>query len=461
MKLSFVIHGGLLIARSSVAAFQMRPKFGAAFSRAVDSSSSPSSSTSLSLMDIREDAPRDLEPLDQWALDCEIQRAEGWRLTSEDGEDISVMTDAPLEGGTPILYVPANCIMSSESAKTELWDGAHEAAEQLSRLGAADQIPQFYLFVKVLAEWEKGENSPWFPWMNSLPRRFYNAVSMTSFCYECLPPLVFSLARKERVKFDNFFSALRDVTCLRAETKRNEELAQWAFNVVYTRGWGPNEGGNKCIVPMADLFNHGTDTEVEITVDEGGNCVAYTTHDVPEGSPLRVSYGDPTNPSHLFATYGFLDETSPATFCKIMTIVPNQELLNLGYDFSRMLFYKDTGEISEEVWDVMLYQQLADNRPLQQAFHQAHVDGDAETKNAIHSEYFLETTTALKQHVDTFLENLEELSAKGDGKSVEDHPRLPLIMRHNAFVRQTFLNVKAQLDPMVEQAAAEREPALA
>jgi hypothetical protein len=142
-------------------------------------------------------------------------------------------------------------------------------------------------------------------------------------------------------------AVLKKVDILSEETKDDIDLAKWAFNVVYTRCWGSDD--EKVIVPMADMFNHGTYPDISINYDENGNCVAYTTKDVEAGSPLHMSYGDPTNPSLLFALYGFLDETSPATFCKITSIQPNEELLNLGYDFSRMLFYKDTGDISEEV----------------------------------------------------------------------------------------------------------------
>jgi hypothetical protein len=79
--------------------------------------------------------------------------------------------------------------------------------------------------------------------------------------------------------------------------------------------------------------------------------------------------------------------------------------------------------------------------------------GDADTKRAIHQHYFSETAAALKNHVDTFLVQLDELSAKGEGKDISQHPRLPLILKHNEFVKKTFLQVKARLDPMVAQAA--------
>ena len=116
-------------------------------------------------------------------------------------------------------------------------------------------------------------------------------------------------------------------------------------------------------------FNHGTETEVEVNFDDGGNCNVYASKDIPAGSPLRMSLGDPTNPSPLFATYGFLDESSPATFCKMMD--KRDEMQALGYDFSNLLFYKDTGDISPEVYDVVLYSLLGNADPgLQQAFYQ-------------------------------------------------------------------------------------------
>lgn len=285
----------------------------------------------------------------------------------------------------------------------------------------------------------------------------------------------------ERVKFINFFQALKEVDFLSDQTKGDRDLAKWAYNVVYTRSFEAN--GDVCIVPMADMFNHGTETEVEISYDDG-NCIACATRDVPEGSPLRLSYGDPTNPSYFFARYGFLDESAPATFCKIV-LQPNQKLKDIGYDHSRLLFYKDTGDISEEVWDVMLYQDLADTadawskaaadawvndkdeeaedaearakaaRETKEAFYEAHMRGDVDTKNAIHQQHFLGTSAALKTHIDSFLNQLDELSANAAGRDPNEHLRLPLILKHNEFVRSTFLTVKEQVDAMVAQATGE------
>jgi hypothetical protein len=90
------------------------------------------------------------------------------------------MSTEPIQEASPVLFIPNEMILSSTRARQEL--GTVEAAVgQLNRLGASDQVSEFCLFVKILAEYyENGDQSPWFPWLNSLPRLFYNAVSMTS-----------------------------------------------------------------------------------------------------------------------------------------------------------------------------------------------------------------------------------------------------------------------------------------
>lgn len=410
-------------------------------------------------VDFQESAQRNVPNFEEWAVNCGVQRADGVQLTSADGLDWEVMTNSALPAGQPVMVVPANMVLSSGAARMELEamsDSAREAGQKLSNLGAAQSIPKFFLTLKLLVEYQQGDQSPFFPWLDSLPRLYYNSVSMTDFCYECLPPLVFRLSREERTKFDNIYQALQQVDLLGPEIKENKELCKWAFNAVHTRCQG-EKGQEQKIALMADMFNHATETDVEVSFDEAGNCNVFTTRDVPAGAPLRMSYGCPTNPSNFFATYGFLDESSPATFCKMMDIRSTPQLVDLGFDFSRMLFYKNTGEISAEVWDVVLYDKvLKNNIEVREQFYQAHMSGNAEMKQAIHQAYMLQTATAIKNHVDTFLEELDKLNAKGVGMDLSTHPRLPLIWRHNEFVKQTFLNVKANLDPMVQQAMMEQ-----
>ena len=403
-------------------------------------------------------APRNMPPLEQWASENGVQKVDGLELYSEDGLDWQYITTADIPSGTTIMYIPAGMCLSSSRVEQELNaisnGGVASAVDQLGRIGGQNSVADFYLFVKLLVELEAQENSPYFPWLDSLPRLYYNSVSMTDFCYECLPPLVFSLSRLERVKFDNFRQVLSKVDIVSDYVKNNMDVLKWAFNSVYTRAYADKEGqgSDVTITPLGDMFNHGTETEVEVYFDGEGNGMVYTTADVAANSPLRISYGCPTNPSFLFARYGFLDESSPATFCKMMDIAKTPENVNMGMDFSKMLFYHDTGDISQEVMDVVLYAKVLSNLKsspetdgYKQAFYQAHMSGDEQTKAMIHEQYRYETLSEIKKHVDTFLESLEALEKKSYGRSFEEHPRLPLILRHNEFVKETFLKVQANL----------------
>ena len=131
----------------------------------------------------------------------------------------------------------------------------------------------------------------------------------------------------------------------------------------------------------------------------------------------------------------------------ILRASSSQEMKNIGYAHDRMLFYKDTGEVSEEVWDILLYMALGEvDTSVQQKFYQAHIQADYATKQAIHEMYTPQTMQKLSEHIENFLVELESLEKKGEygGKvAAEDHPRLPLVLRHNEFVRQTFLTVRS------------------
>jgi len=407
--------------------------------------------TLFSVIDVQENALRDIETMEAWAYQCGVQGTEGLQLVSDydagDGNqqhfDVSMMTSNEIPANSPVLFVPNEMILSSNKAVEEF--GRLEDAEKLiTSLNAKSEFRQYYLMLKILVEWERGEESPWFPWLNSLPRYYSNAASMTPFCYKCLPTLMAALAMKERANLNHL--QVKRVPFLSEETRGNANLWIWAYQVVYTRSFEANNGsGDLCIAPMADYFNHGTDTDIMIGYDEEGNCHVQTTRDVPAGSPLRMSYGDPTNPSFLFARYGFLDESSPATFCKYVPPHVNNELKDMGYADNRMLFFKDTGDASEEVWDVLLHQILGStNIAKKRALYKAHMDGDYDTKQALHEQFYQDTSMKLLEHIDDFIQQLDELSEKSVGRDVREHPRLPLILRHNEFVRNTFLTVRAR-----------------
>lgn len=442
MKPSFVaLAAGLLTGVRIASAFQpiaaQQSSFGASLYATID---------------IDENAPRDVASMEEWATNCGVQKAEGFQLISGDGgQDFSVTTARDLPAGSPVLFVPSQ-IMILSSNMQEYGEQLAPAEDLLVQAGLGDQIPLFRLFVKILVEYEKGDQSPYFPWLNSLPRRYNNGASMTYACFDCLPPYVAWLSKQERSTFKQFHKVLHHIPFFDGITIFDRHLVKFAYNVAVTRSFD-SMNGEVLIAPMADMFNHGAETEVEINFDEEGNCIVYTARDVPAGSPLRVSLGDSTNPSPLFARHGFLDESSPGTFCKIMHL--QREMRELGLEFSDLLFYNN-GDISGEVWDLMLYSVLATDPNLQQGFYQACMSGDTETKNSYHQQYFPYSLEALQKHVDKTLKVLGTLSARANSYDRSTHPRIPVILKHNKFVKSTFLRVKAHLDAMALECDSER-----
>lgn len=387
---------------------------------------------------------RDVYPVIDWAANYGVQSAEGVTVTTWDGKDYFAATEADIPAGSPVICVPADLCLSSSKAAMEFEGLLGQAEAELVEAGLQEKLPLFYLMVKILSEYEKGQESPYYTWLNSLPRSYNTGASMTYACFDCLPPYAAWLALTERQSFVNMQKALKTVP-ISEESMTNVCLMKWAYNVALTRSieWY----GERYIAPYGDMFNHGMETEVEVSIDEEGNFMAYTTVDVPGGSPLRMSYGDSRNPSPLFASYGFLDESAPATFCKVMHM--KDEMEELGYTYSDLLFYKETGDISPEVYDVALYYVLKKNDPsAANDFYNAVMTGDENTKAQYQDQYWSYTKEELQKHVDHTLLLLAKWSAKAASYDVNTHPRAPLILEHNNFVKDTFFKVKANLDMM-------------
>ncbi|KAL3799132.1 hypothetical protein HJC23_002260 [Cyclotella cryptica] len=416
------------------------------------------STTNPLAINVNEIAERDIESFERWSNEVGIQKAPGFVLKSADrySKNVYAMTVQDVASGSPVLYVPEELIFSSNKAMAAYRTPEMAAAErQLETFDSVSELRQYYLMVQLLVEIERGTDSPWYPWLNSLPRYFENAVSMSSFCVNCLPPLMRKLNEKERGNQQSLNEwAFSKVPYLSDETKANEALIKWVYQIVYTRSF--EWEGDLRIVPMGDMFDHTSNGSPEVMpwYDEYGNYYAYSQFDIPAGSPLRMTYGHETRPSFLLARYGFLDEEGQATHCKLIFENVDDDLVELGYSEERMLFYS-TGEVSEEVWDVLLYRFLdqTNNVMEKQTLMNAFRNEDYDTKNMLHETYYPYTSAMLMEHIDNFLVELDKLQKKAEtiGK-VEvyvknEHPRLPLIMRHNEFIKDAFLKVKSMYSP--------------
>ena len=74
--------------------------------------------------------------------------------------------------------------------------------------------------------------------------------------------------------------------------------------------------------------------------------------------------------------------------------------------------------------------------------------GDEGTKQSYHEagDNFVNIHSKLQKHVDYLVNELDELSENSWRKDIERHPRLPLLMRHNEYIRDGFEKVQQNLD---------------
>lgn len=136
-------------------------------------------STALNVL-ISEYATREVNSMVTWAENYGMQKVDGVELFSEDDKDYELITNSAIEAGSTILYAPSDIVLNSDSILYEMGDYIAEAEAQLQiDSGTAQRLPLFRLMVKILVEYEKLEKSPYYPWLNSLPRVFYNGVAMT------------------------------------------------------------------------------------------------------------------------------------------------------------------------------------------------------------------------------------------------------------------------------------------
>jgi hypothetical protein len=203
------------------------------------------------------------------------------------------------------------------------------------------------------------------------------------------------------------------------------------------------------------MFNH-DQQNIEIDYDDDGNVVFSLRHDLPVDSPLHLSYGLVTNPYRLLVIFGFVDESQPELFCQIIASDPTDKLVELGYDTNKMVFRTQDGAISNAVWDVVMYLILTQVPQLQEAFYQAHVDGDKQRKATMHAQFQLETSMFLRNHVQKCLQEIDAALEKIKSEDESEHPRLGLIRQHTEFMQRTFQKVQRNLDLTIQSEMEQR-----
>lgn len=127
---------------------------------------------------------RDVYTMVDWATMCGVQQAPGVGIYSNDGKDYFAATEADIPAGTPVVCVPSELVISSSKVAEEFGGSLYDAEQRLTRAGLEAKIPLFRLYIKILYELQQGENSPYYTYLNSLPRSYNTGASMTFACFD-------------------------------------------------------------------------------------------------------------------------------------------------------------------------------------------------------------------------------------------------------------------------------------
>lgn len=135
----------------------------------------------ISSVSLERTAQRQIDQFQGWAGPCGVQAENGFSLQGQiiDGvEDYYAGTSTGAAEGSRVLYVPGEMILSSSLIAQEYQGYVDGSLQVLAEMNLQHLHKHFHLFLKVLLEYEKGEESPYVPWLDALPRKWNTAVSM-------------------------------------------------------------------------------------------------------------------------------------------------------------------------------------------------------------------------------------------------------------------------------------------
>lgn len=175
------------------------------------------------------------------------------------------------------------------------------------------------LALRLLNENQRGRKSPWFPYIDALPKELTNPEEMGN---SSVHPHTGS--RTFPKILENYRKTMRFlVSC-----GKSEQEARWALGVVQSRAFG-NGMGQELLVPLLDSINHGDHDVDGVFSDEYQANVVYgwqkmgdtnapkdwsivvkSRRAISEGEELLVSYGDHEN-EYFYLYYGFVPMFNP------------------------------------------------------------------------------------------------------------------------------------------------------
>ena len=249
----------------------------------------------------------------------------------DDGEGGPILhAKEDIEAGEVILSLPANLLFPTRVSD-------HSPVVHMIENTTIGRITAICLYL--IAE-RADSSSHWKPWLQSLPPRFFHALSyseeeMLHFQASSFKELRDRKKKNVRQEYEQTVAPLLhklpafDPLLAAVDKPQNVtredftyEAFEWAYSVVTTRGIFPGllgeeerEGEVPLLVlgPLADSFIHGA-SGVKISYDaQEHRCVFSALHKVAKNSPISIGVGMSSN-MELLANRGFMMQNNGNNF---------------------------------------------------------------------------------------------------------------------------------------------------
>jgi hypothetical protein len=362
-----------------------------------------------------QDDNRNIPFLQEWAIGQGVQIADGVTFVDNGLGDWGVGLNQSHAKGTSVMTIPSDLILSSESPELQKY---RDSLQTSMNGGMEFYVPECLLILRVLEEKSKGESSRWQPWLETLPRSFSTGLFFEEIERAQAERLAPEFLIQQDLQWNACFAAIRKLlddgllsdnmtTFLKkAQISDGDDddepadtldsLIRWAFSVVFTRSWRTASGLEATLVPLGDMFNHDSKNAnvAPRPFSDDGSIQLSLKEDTDVGADLFITYGLSSFPGRFLILFGFWDRSS--FFMDANLTIPEEFVV----DRSQLVVSTRNGAITEDVWNLAVYNILSQRDPAKAAqMAEAQRTQDETTIQKFSSEWGLEAALYLRLHV--------------------------------------------------------------
>lgn len=236
------------------------------------------------------------------------------------GTGRGLMSKTSLQEGQLVIALPESCLLTTDTVLRS-YLGPYVAKWQ------PPPSPLLALCTFLVSEKHAGDQSPWKPYLEVLPKTYTCPVCLEPEVVNLLPGPLKSKAREQRTRVWEFFSSSRDFfSSLQplfpeaVESIFSYSALLWAWCTVNTRAVYMKQRPRQCfstepdtcaLAPYLDLLNHSPAVQVKAAFNEESRC-----YEIRTGTSCRkheevfICYG-PHGSHRLLLEYGFVSPRNP------------------------------------------------------------------------------------------------------------------------------------------------------